>query len=78
MKSGWRALYAPRETEESALRPLRRAVGVVLFAVGGGFGVGYRQRRVDKCLRPSMGRRCRFNPMYQSRACRCSQSIPGL
>ena len=40
MKSGWRALYAPRETGESVLRPLRRAVGLVLFAVGGGFGVG--------------------------------------
>jgi len=40
MKSGWRALYSSRETGESALRPLRRGAGLVLFAVRGGFGVG--------------------------------------
>ena len=33
MKSGWRALYSSRETGESALRPLRRGAGLVLFAV---------------------------------------------
>jgi hypothetical protein len=40
MKSGWTALYSPRETGESALRPLRRRAGLVLFAVRGGFGIG--------------------------------------
>ena len=40
MKSGWRTLYSRRETGESALRPLRRGAGLVLFAVRGGFGVG--------------------------------------